>query len=179
MPVASQQSPESPVQIHVERSLSDYAAEHDLTPNQLQRLQLIKEELQAARAAARQHRVRAELRGKWAGIIRTVVHMLDACTISAVAVQLGQESDNRSSASLWITAGTSTVSAILSATLSSLALDQKSSADHTASRVLSSLWSWYSNRILANGLSQEDIARLWDELSGRMSIYRDSPEAIL
>ena len=170
---------DSPVEIHVERSLSDYAAQHGLSPNQIQRLELIKEELQAAHGAAQKHRVRGNARGKYASIIRTVVHVLDAVTISSVAVQLGQESQDRSVISLWITAGTSSVSAILSAMVSSLALDQKAGADHTASRVLSSLWSWYSNRILANGLSQEDIARLWDELSGRMSIYRDSPEAIL
>ena len=171
--------PESPVQIHVERSLSDYQAQDGLTANQLQRLELIKQELAQAHAAAHKHRVRGERRSKWAGALRTIIHVLDACTISAVAIQLGQEPENRSSASLWITAGTSSISAVMSALLSSLGLDQRASADHTASRVLSSLWSWYSNRILANGLSQDDISRLWDELSGRMSIYRDSPEAIL
>jgi hypothetical protein len=173
------QLPESPVQIHVERSLSEYQAQDGLSENQLQRLELIKQELTQAHAAAVKHRVRGARRTKAAGLLRTIIHVLDACTISAVAVQIGQEADNRTSISLWVTAATSSVSAILSAALSSLALDQKASADHTASRVLSSLWSWYSNRILANGMSQEDIARLWDELSGRMSIYRDSPEAIL
>ena len=171
--------PDSPVAIQLERSLSDYAAENGLSPNQMERLHLIKAELGSAHSAAIQHRIRGAQRTKRAGMLRTIIHVLDACTISSVAVQLGQEIENRSAVSLWITASTSLVSAILSAAVSSLALDQKASADHTASRVLSSLWSWYSNRILANGLSQDDISRLWDELSGRMSIYRDSPEAIL
>ena len=171
--------PDSPVAIQLERSLSDYAAENGLSPNQMEHLHLIKAELGSAHSAAIQHRIRGAQRTKRAGMLRTIIHVLDACTISSVAVQLGQEIENRSAVSLWITASTSLVSAILSAAVSSLALDQKASADHTASRVLSSLWSWYSNRILANGLSQDDISRLWDELSGRMSIYRDSPEAIL
>lgn len=143
-----------------------------------ERIQSLKKQLALIRETAIQHRTRAARRTKHASVLRTSIHILDVLSLCSLAVQFGQREDTRE-ATLYVTSVFATVSAVFSAMLTSLQLDFKSSADRVNSRVLFNIFSWFENRILVNNLKPEDYQHMYNEITNRMTQYREGPEAIL
>lgn len=149
-----------------------------LSANTEERIKILREQLVLVDRAAVQHRERAAKRTKRATIVRTSVHLLDVLSLCSLATVFNAV-ESYQWITLIVTAVFGTTSSVLSAVLTTTQLDRKAAADRVGSRVLFDIWSWFSNRLLANNMSSEEYQLLFNEFSNRISQYRNSEEALL